>query len=161
MEGAMRRLLILAALLSVLALPAPTAAAAPNVTVEIDSIRLVTKELVVVDVTFAVTPPKVTKHRHVDLYPGLEVEVEQATGNRQAYAYGYLDLDPALVLAGGRHTVTMTLAADPFLRPFKSGRAVARASVDASYAWWNDRTGNEGYVDQYGSTGWQPLRLSR
>ncbi len=62
---------------------------------------------------------------------------------------------------GARHAVSITVAADSAGRPFKSGRAVVSAAGDASYFWWNNRTGREGYVDQWATTGWMPTRLHR
>jgi hypothetical protein len=161
MEGAMRRLLALTVLLVAAVIPAPVSAADPAVTVSVDRVTLVNRTFVDVDVSFSCRSPRATANRHVEFDgPAIYVDIIQSAGSRIAAGGAWVWFDGARC-DGTVQTLQASVMVDPYTRPFKAGRAMVAAGIDASYYWWNERTGRDGYVDQWVEMPWAPIRIQR
>ena len=158
----MRRLVVIAVMLVIAALAAPASAANAGLSLSIDRVSYVSKTFVDVDVSYTCTAPRVSANRHVEFdWPGVYVAILQNSGSRIAAAEGWLDLDGNSTCDGSVHTVTVTAMVDPYTRPLKPGRAMICAGIDMSYYWWNEKTGRDGYVEQWTELAWTPVRLQR
>jgi len=158
----MKRLLVLAALLAFVMFPVPASGATPAASIGVDGVRLLAKGLVAVDVTVTCQRPVTNVYRHAEFDgPFVSVDIVQAIGSRHAYGWGWADLDAAALCDGASHAMSVLVVGTPDFRPLKPGRAIVSVAMDASYYWWNDRTGADGYVSQSATTDPVVYRIRR
>lgn len=164
----MRRLFATAAIVVFLAAQ-PAAAAAPVVTVQLDSARLLARgTLVDVAVTFtcaplpAVEPPLMVLYEetYVDVSIAQRIGKLVASGNAPFY-FGGDDL-----CTGEPQSAVVRVPADVGGVHFKAGPAAINVDARASYGiyeedpYWGEWR-QIAYVDQFDSTGWVEIRLGK
>ena len=164
----MRRVLLksmvvaLVAMLAVLGAASSATAAAPGMTVSVDGVHLAARGVVTVDLTVACQPPKTGRYLTSEFdYPFVAVDAHQVVGNRVAHLETGRTFDAATICDGRPHAMTVTGAAEPGGRAFKVGRIAVNATADASYAWWDIRTDEGAYVEQFDESGWTFARIHR
>lgn len=134
----MRRLLVLATLLGLLAFPATATAATPSATLGVSSAHYVARGVIEVDVAYSCVAPTAGW----DWEPYFYVELSQGRGRNWRGGYVELPLTRAMC-DGAVHVKTVQMVSDEG-PAFRGGRVSVWADLDAS--WWN---GDEDYMDQW------------
>jgi len=158
----MRRLVVIAVMLGMACLATPVSAADTGVSLSIDRVSYVNKTFVDVELSVSCQGPRPSVNRHVEFDgPMIYVDIIQSAGSRLAAGGAWVWFDGATLCDGSVHSLTASVMVDPYTRSFKPGRAMVAAGIDAGYYWWNEKTGRDGYVDQWTEIPWAPVRIHR
>jgi hypothetical protein len=157
----MRRFLVLAAMVALFAAPMTARAAEPGMTFSVDSIQLVAKVVVKVDVTFTCQPRTIPDPPWRTWFemPMFYLQIQQAVGRQQATAAAEADFDGDALCDGSPHSLMITAVADGSGPPFRKGPAAMKVSGYASYMLENTETWEQHWVSQYATTGWIQVKL--
>jgi len=158
-----RRLFALAAIVAVLAMPGPVAAADTGASIEVGDVHLVAKVVVNAEVILTCDPKPVVEWPEVSYWGDFygSVNLQQAVGSRMAFGRAEFYQGVETLCDGQPHTITVAISADPGGTHFKNGWAAMSAHFGA---WWyveNHDTG-EWYSGSSGAdTGWMQVKLSK